>query len=291
MTRTRYTIASFLQYFGVGRKVKRLTDASFEMHLMQDGEEILGAYCWRNIEDIEELSMEYWNIRRLEREGKVIIDKVREAEEVLSGAQMERSGFLDRTKDTGQELLNERESVFDQIEKLNRDRDDLMASAIQTKRKYSALKMKAKVLKEEGLDDKVGIHKCREDLAKLKGDFTSEKEGLSEINSRISTLEKTLEAVQAKINNELEGSKGEAVEAFTRISRSNRDIATLKAELGLVQDEQAALFRDIGRFLNINSTRSDCRMACREHRGVQEQTRLLYRSVEMNRKLIEKMGG
>ena len=73
MTRTRYMIATFLQYFGVGRKVKRLTDAAFETHLMQDGEEILGAYCWKNIENIEELSMEYWNLRRLEREGFEVV--------------------------------------------------------------------------------------------------------------------------------------------------------------------------------------------------------------------------
>ena len=138
MTRTRYTIATFLQYFGVGRKVKRLTDAAFESHLMQDGEEILGAYCWKNIENIEELSMEYWNLRRLEREQEATMAKVREAEETLSEAQIERSGFLDRTKDTGQGHLKDRESVFSQIEELNLERDHLMTSAMQTKRRHSA---------------------------------------------------------------------------------------------------------------------------------------------------------
>ncbi|MFT6382553.1 MAG: hypothetical protein ACJAXZ_004055, partial [Akkermansiaceae bacterium] len=64
MTRTRFSIAALLQSFGVIRKTRRLTDSAFEMHLMQDGEELLGSFCWRNLEEIEDLSMEYWNLRR-----------------------------------------------------------------------------------------------------------------------------------------------------------------------------------------------------------------------------------
>lgn len=291
MTKSRYAIAAFLQYFGVGRKVKRLTAAAFEMHLMQDGEEILGAYCWKNLESIEELSMEYWNLRRLEREEGNIREKVREAEETLSEAQAQRSGFLERTKESGKGLFKERDSIFEQIEELNAVKGELMTSAMQTKRKHEALKMKAKVLQEEGSNSEEAIQKCREDLAVLREKFTADKGQLSEINAKISDLEEVMASVQSKIDSELQGSKGQAAEAFAKISKANRDITRFKAELGLLQDEQAALFRDIGRFLNINANRSDCRAACREHRGIQEQTRLLYRSVELNRKLVERMGG
>lgn len=289
MTKTRYLIAALLQYFGVVRKTKRLTEASFEMHLMQDGEEILGAYCWKNIENIEELSMEYWNLRRLERERKAIFEKVKEAESVLSEAQMERSGLLDRSKNVGQGLIEEREAIFGQIQDLSNDRDNLMASATQTKRKHAALKMKASVLKEEGLGGQEEMQKCREELARLRQTFGSEKKRLTQINARIASLEKVMEAVQAKIDSKLQGSKGEATKAFAKISKANRDITKFKAELGLIQDEQAALFRDVGRFLNIHSNRMECRQACQSHRGVQEQTRLLYRSIEFNRKLVDRI--
>lgn len=290
MTRTRYTFAAFSQHFGWGRKTKRLTDAAFEMHLMQDGEEILGAYCWKNIEPIEELSMEYWNLRRLERESQAIRDKVREAEETLAEAQSQRTGVLDCSKDVGQDLLKERECIFEQIEDRNHTRDTLMASAIQTKRKHSALKMKASVLKEEGGNSEE-IAKCREDLAKLRETFLSEKERLSAIEEDISKLAKKLETIQVQIDATLKGTKGEAVEAFSKISQANRDITKHKADLGLILSEQSLLYREVGRFLNINSSRRDCREACREHRGVQEQTRLLHQSIQLNRKLVDRMGG
>ncbi|MEN8678672.1 MAG: hypothetical protein ABF391_01370, partial [Akkermansiaceae bacterium] len=146
MTQSRYLIASLLQNFGVRRKARRMTDAAFEMHLMQDGEEILGAYCWRNIEHIEELSMEYWNLRRLEREEANLLSKVREAEKTLADAQKQRASYLDRSKGQGEDYLDERNTLLESIEEVNKERDSLMAEAIRTKKKHSALKMKVKVL-------------------------------------------------------------------------------------------------------------------------------------------------
>ena len=104
MTRIRFGFAVIFQSFGLLRKTKRMTDAAFETHLMQDGEELLGKYCWKNIESIEDLSMEYWNIRRLEREQKEIHGKIEEAEKILQEAHERRAEAADRAKDIGQEL-------------------------------------------------------------------------------------------------------------------------------------------------------------------------------------------
>ncbi|MDB4809436.1 hypothetical protein OAH21_01890, partial [bacterium] len=163
-----------------------MTDAAFEMHLMQDGEEILGAYCWRNIEHIEELSMEYWNLRRLEREEANLLSKVREAEKTLADAQKQRASYLDRSKSQGEDYLNERNTLLESIEEVNKERDSLMAEAIRTKKKHSALKMKVKVkvLQEEGLDEEAEIRKAREELASLREIFTADKERLNSLNEK-----------------------------------------------------------------------------------------------------------
>jgi chromosome segregation ATPase len=291
MTQSRYLFASLLQYFGVRRKSKRMTDAAFEMHLMQDGEEILGAYCWRNIEHIEELSMEYWNLRRLEREQLNLLAQVREAESTLADAQKQRVTQLDRSKGLGDEFLGERNSLLESIKEVNRDRDTLMAKAIQTKKKHSALKMKVKVLQQEGFDEDSEIKKARNELASLREAFSSNKKRLETLNEESTVLEKQLDQIQGKMDLEASDSKGEATEVFSQISKANRDFTKHKAGLGLLHEEQAVLFREVGRFLNVNSKRKDCREACKEHRGIQEQTRLLYQSVELNQKLVEKLGG
>lgn len=291
MTQSRYLIASLLQNFGVRRKARRMTDAAFEMHLMQDGEEILGAYCWRNIEHIEELSMEYWKLRRLEGEEANLLSKVREAEKTLVDAQKQRASYLDRSKGQGEDYLDERNTLLVSIEEVNKERDSLMAEAIRTKKKHSALKRKVKVLQEEGLDEEAEIRKGREELASLREIFTADKERLNSLNEKSTHLEDRLDQIQGKINLEVNYSKGEATEAFSRITKANRDITKHKVELGVLQAEQGVLFREVGRFLNVNSKRKDCRKACRQHRGILEQTRLLFQSIELNRKLVEKLGG
>ena len=119
MTSGRYLIASFLQHFGVRRKSKRMTDAAFETHLMQDGEEILGAYCWEKIEHIEELSMQYWSLRRLKLAGKSILSQIKDAEKILALSQTQRASEVDRSTELGEALLGERTTLFESIEELN----------------------------------------------------------------------------------------------------------------------------------------------------------------------------
>ena len=288
MTRSRYVIAILLQSFGVILKNKRLTDASYEIHLMQDGEEILGAYCWPNIEDIEELSMEYWNLRKLKQEETTISGKVSNSNKTLSNVQNERASLADLSKGSGQELSQKRERLFEKIEALNIKRDDLLAEAQQTKRKHSALKMQVQVLKEEDSGNQEKINDCRESLTDLRIQFTKSKEHLVEINDKVDSLKDKLSKLQEKIDDKLKGSKEETTESFTQISKANRDITKYQAELGVLREEQAKYFRGIGSFLRINSKREDCKAACKNQRGLLEQTRLLSQSVDWNRHLAER---
>lgn len=289
MTRSRYVIAILLQSFGVILKNKRLTDASYEIHLMQDGEEILGAYCWPNIEDIEELSMEYWNLRKLKQEETTLSEKVSNANKTLSNVQNERASLADLSKGSGQELSQKRERLFEKIEGLNIKRDDLLAEAQQTKRRHSALKMQVQVLKEEDSGNQEKINDCRESLTDLRIQFTKSKEHLVEINDKVDSLKDKLSKLQEKIDDKLKGSKEETTESFTQISKANRDITKYQAELGVLREEQAKYFRGIGSFLRINSKREDCKAACKNQRGLLEQTRLLSLSVDWNRHLAERV--
>ena len=131
--------------------------------------------------------------------------------------------------------------------------------------------------------------KCRQQLNELKETFTESKSQISQITTKISSLEDELEVIKEKIDQKQQGSKGASDESFARISKANRDITTFRADLGLINEEQAKIYREIGRFLNINSDRPDCKIACQDHRGLQEQTRLLFRSVQWNRRLAERV--
>jgi len=289
MTRTRYSFAVILQSFGLLRKTKRMTDAAFETHLMQDGEELLGRYCWRNIENIENLSMEYWNIRRLEREQKELQDKIDEAERVLEEAHERRAEAADRSKDIGQELYEQREKLFSTLDRLNTERDDIKTEAQGVKRKYEAFRMKGRVLAEEGQKDTEQYRECRETLQNLKNTFNGFKVTLTEAENRIDSEQENLNDIQTKIDQKLQGTKDETSESYAQISRANKDITKFQAELGLLQEEDNVLCREIGRYLNMNYKDPDCKKAYAKHSGLLEQLTLLRNSVTWNRKLVERI--
>ena len=289
MTRTRFGFAVIFQSFGLLRKTKRMTDAAFEAHLMQDGEELLGKYCWKHIENIEDLSMEYWNIRRLEREQKEIQEKIDDAEQILGNAHQRRAEAADRSKEMGQGLYERREELFETLDKLKIKRDDIKTEAQYIKRKYEALRMKARVLKEEGQEDAEQYRECRESLIKLKDTFNEFKEVLMDVENRIDAEQGNLNELQTQIDQKLQGTKDETSESYSQISRANKDITKYQAELGLLQEEDSVLCREIGRYLNLNFKDPACKKVYAKHSGLLEQLTLLRDSVAWNRKLVERI--
>lgn len=288
MTHFSYTLAAIIQSFGIHRKLKRMTDAAYELHLMQEGEEFLGALCWPKVENIEEISMEYWNIRKIDRKRAELETKIKESNVILHEAHKKRAAVADRSKDIGQELFNERERAFELLETLNVERDTIMGKAQQVKRRFEALKTKASVLKAEGDTVSQSFIDNRDHLVSLKLQFIDFKADLERIDENIDSQQERLSELQSDIDDKLKGNKDEASETFGRISAANRNITAYKAEMGLLVEEHARLCREVGRYLNLNARLPECQTACDGHLGLLEQIRLLRRSIQWNKALAER---
>ena len=74
MTPSRYIVARVAQAFGYIRRAQRMADAASEMHLLREAEAQLGSMIWANVENIEELSVEYWNLRKLIKEKQEVLE-------------------------------------------------------------------------------------------------------------------------------------------------------------------------------------------------------------------------
>jgi len=291
MTRARYSTALILQSFGVSRKMKRMTDAAGELHLMQEGEELLGELVWKDVENIEDLSMEYWSVRRIESERAELNQKIEEAHLTLDSAHQERTLLTDKNKDVSQDLYNKREALFETVEEMNLAREEILAEAAHVKRRYEALAMKVRVLKDEGKTAEPDFQESVDEIAQLKqffGELKAKQDGSDE---QIKTEQDKLQELQDLIDETNKGNKNDASEVFALISRANREISGHRAELGLLADEQAKLFRQIGRHLNLHSLHQETRRVCRDFKGLLEQIRILRQSVMWNKKLITRLGG
>jgi chromosome segregation ATPase len=175
MTPTKFFIARVAQAFGINRKNKRMSDAASEMHLLRDAETVLGAAVWEHVERIEELSVEYWNLRRLVKERDEVRAKVASCNEKLELAHNDRAELLNSQAEPHHELMAQRQAIMAKLETVARDRDAVVARAREVRRAYEGMKMKLEVIGKESSEDHPELATVREKLEDLKLKFNELK--------------------------------------------------------------------------------------------------------------------
>jgi chromosome segregation ATPase len=288
MTSTRYLFARLGQAFGIHRRNQRMGDAASETHLLRDAEAHLGSMIWEKVEPIEELSVEYWNLRKLLKERNAVAGRLNLAEERLRIAHDERAALLTTHSEPQQDLIDERQAILKHIEGLSRKRDEIVHEAKNVRRKYDGLKMKLEVLTRdfEASATPVEADAIRQKLAELKLGFSDLKNARSEIALEIESGDAAIDALDAKLELQKKAKRQEASKAFQVIGDVNKEISSLRAELGLLDTQMRQLQSEIGRHVSRNvQTSPACAEAAREQRGLVDVMRALRQSIALNHRL------
>jgi chromosome segregation ATPase len=284
MTTTRYIFARIAQAFGVNRRQRRMSEAASEMHLLREAEQVLGQSVWERVEEVEELGVEYWNLRKLIKERDEIRAKLAECETILADAHEQRSTLLSAKSDSQVELEEKRSGLLADLEKLAKDRDTVIQEAREIRRIYDGLKMKLEVLQREGTTD--AIEKTRARMTELKARFTGLKAERDRVAASIAEGDALVDVIDTQLSEERQKHRTEASVAFQQIGQANRDMSALKAQQGLIDTQMRQLYSEIGRHVSRNAFISDqCRNAAKGHIPMIDVMRALRKSVAMNHRL------
>jgi chromosome segregation ATPase len=284
MTTTRYIIARIGQAFGVNRRQRRMAEAASEMHLLREAEQVLGQSVWERVEEVEELGVEYWNLRKLIKEREEVRAKLAECEAILADAHEQRTNLLGAKSGSQQELEDRRAELLTGLEKLAKERDSVIQQAREIRRIYDGLKMKFEVLQREGSSE--AIQKTRTRMAELKVNFTQLKQERDRVADMIAQGDAEVDAIDQELAAEKQKHRAEASVAFQQIGQANRDISSHKAQLGLIDTQMRQLFSEIGRHVSRNAFVSEqCRNAAKGHIPMIDVMRALRKSVAMNHRL------
>lgn len=284
MTPTRYIFARFVQAFGVNRRQRRMAEAASEMHLLREAEQVLGHSVWERVEEVEELGVEYWNLRKLIKERDEIRAKLDECETILADAHEQRSTLLGAKSDFQQDLETEKGELLAELEKLSRERDTVIQQAREIRRIYDGLKMKLDVLQREGSTDSIEKTKVR--MVELKQRFTELKQSRDQVAASIAEGDAKVDAIDTELTEEKQKHRADASVAFQQIGQANRDISSHKAQLGLIDTQMRQLFSEIGRHVSRHAfVNEQCRTAAKGHIPMIDVMRALRRSVAMNHRL------
>lgn len=289
MTSSRYLVARVAQAFGYVRRAQRMADAASEMHLLREAEAQLGAAIWEKVENIESLSVEYWNLRKLVKERDDVCNRLAECQEKLNKAHQERAEILNNVPEINQELFEKRVALLTELEQLAHQRDQVVADAREVRRSYVGLKMKLEVLTNEAdgaTVNAVEIEKVKARLVELREKFTTLKEERIRIGLLIDQGDLKVDEVDEKLKEEKRGRRLQASEAFHAIGEGNKEVSILRAESGLIDTQMRQLFAEIGRYVSRNTRRDTaCAAAATSHQGLVDVMRALRRSVALNHRL------
>lgn len=287
MTPTRYVLARIAQSFGITRRTQRMSEAAFETHLLREAEQQLGVQLWAETEHVEELSVEYWNLRKLRREREELEAKLSEAEQTLAAAHEERAALLNQTTEAQQELEQRRLDLLKELEEIARERDQVVALAKEVRRIYDGLKMKISVLTEEqGEQINPETDKAKTRMRELRHDFEVLKQRRAEVGQRLEEGDARLREVEAQLGERRKVRRDEAAKTFQIIGQANRDISNFRAQIGLIETREQQLYGEIGRHVSRNArSNQQLTQIYRAHQSMIDVMAALRRSIAMNRRL------
>lgn len=283
-------IARTLLSFGLHRKNKRLSEAADEMHLLRVAEEILGEDVWEQAEDIEDISVEYWTLRKLSIKKEKIGNSVSKAGVVLDTSHEERNAVLNQTNQACLALEKKRDQLIANSEALIAERDRVISQAQQIRRKFDASRTKVQVLSGEANTAEI-IKGERSKLAGYKVDFSTLKTQRDEVGERIHALDEKITQIEAAIAEDRKKLREEASSAYQSIGKANRDMSKLTAEIGLIELQMVEHYGEIGRYIS-NHAGSDgvCTKICKDHAHLVAQMQSLRSSIALNHKLAAMAG-
>ncbi len=289
MTLSRYYIARFAQAFGYFRKNQRMADAAGEMHLLREAEAYLGASIWEKVENIEELSVEYWNLRKFIKEREIVRAKLDACQAKLDQAHEEREMVLNNNPEIQQDLIDERIALLVELEHLAVQRDAVIASAREVRRAYDGLKMKFQVLTKEASDypsHPEEIEKVKAELTNLKAKFSALKDERIQIGQKIEADDAKVDQVEEQLNEKKKNRRIYASEAFQVIGDSNKEMSILRAEWGVLETQMRQLYAEVGRYVSRNAfNNAPCAEAAASQKGLVVVMRAIRRSIALNHRL------
>jgi len=291
MNSSRYIISRLLLSFGLHRKNKRLLEAAEEAHLLRQAEEILGEDVWEQVEDIEQISVEYWNLRKLRTKVSEFQGAMTQAGEILDLSHEERNEILSQTNKECQALEEKRLSYRTDARELIAQRDRMISEAKLINRKYDASRTKIEVIGLEG-DGQEVIDKERQKIDSYKLELQSLKKDRDALGLKIQSLDHEIIQIGKRLGNDRQRLKDEASSAYHSIGKANRDISKLGAEVALVESEMKLHYSEIGRYVSLHvGLDPECTQIGKEYSSLIVQIQSLRSSIALNHKLAGMVNG
>ncbi|MFT3989950.1 MAG: hypothetical protein QM680_00930 [Luteolibacter sp.] len=288
MTPGRFFISRLGLVLGIDRKTQRMAELATETRLLRDAETLLGSAIWEHVEHLDDVSVEYWNLRKIQKKRTLIQQRMHEYQERIAKAHDERIQVLQTMLEPEQNLLEEKNRIVGILEDLGHHRDQIIQQAREIRRAYDGMKTKLEFLEESPEPKPAEIEKVKLRLTELRTRFSKLKEEREKIRARLEEGEQNLDQLNAELSQKNKGRRGDATEAFQAIGDANKEYTALRAELGPLETSAQQFQSEIGRHVSLHAPHDPaCARIIAPHRSLVRILAALRQSIQLNRKLVE----
>jgi chromosome segregation ATPase len=287
MTPTSYYFALIAKSFGLERRNKRLLEASSEMGLLREAEYQLGLRMWEKIEPIEELSVEYWNLRKHMKGLTEMRERMNELNDKVGELHHQRAEILNVISPEQLEVEMQRSQLLLDMEKLANERDMVVRRAKELRRTHEGLLTKIEVLKRDN-HPASAIKDVENAINDLKGEFRDLKLLRQELADALQDGDRAIDENESMLGEFKQLKRDEAAVILQEMGQVNRELSQLRSEIGTIEGQVRQLQSEVGRYISRYTKRNPaCYEVAKSERTMVEVMRMLRISIAMNHKLAD----
>jgi chromosome segregation ATPase len=287
MTPSKYLFFRIVSHFGFSQKNVRLDQATIESRLLKEAEIFLGEAIWRKVEHIDELSMQYWNLRKLVKDHERVSKEIEQLQGEFNESHTQQTEGWQTASDTHLDLTDERKKALGELNQLRIERDRIVAQAGDIRRQHEGLKIKQEFLSKEG-SNLAEIEKTASRLAELTNDFNTIKEDKENMEEKMAVANARIREIEGLVSERKQYGKTKATESSQSVAGANQQISFRRAQANTLNAQMPQLYMEIGRYVRcLAATTPECKKAGKDHRRLIDVMNALERSIQYNIKLAE----
>jgi chromosome segregation ATPase len=287
MTPTAYFIAIIAKSFGYERRSKRMLEASAEMGLLREAELQLGMRIWERIEPVEELAVEYWNLRKLSKDLLQYQTTMDDLNKSLQDLHTERSAILNHVSEEQTQIEQQRVDLLLSLETLANEKDEIVRRAKDIRRSHEGLLTKIEVIQRDALHEEE-ITIANKTIEQLKEEFKELKIRRQQVAQELEDGDRTVDELDSKLNAFRQEKRDLAAIVFQKTGEINRLLSINRGEVGILETQIRLLQSEIGRYVSRYSKRNPaCAKIITGEQTMVEVMRMLRMSISMNHKLAD----
>jgi chromosome segregation ATPase len=275
---------------GLRRERARWAAVNRETAILSEAEDLLGRLAWRDVQEIDELSGEYWQIRDISDQQEKLRDATKAADSRNEQLKDQFDSIQDGFDDKIDELKATKNAFMDEALTCMREIESMKVGKDATKRKFTVLKDKIKVLKKQPEDLSAEEEKTRGMIEIVRQSFDRDVAAIAERGERITRLEGEVEKTEKLIATEKENARQATADLQAEISKLSKRIAEYSAKIGGLENAKVEFHQTIGHYLSNHMDGSDAvvHSVLRKFGSLSSKIRHLRQSIAYNQRLARR---